>query len=42
MEEQKEEEKKDIVVLDHGFNLSAVENGPEIVCCWGAFGPIRG
>jgi hypothetical protein len=40
MEEQKKEERKDIVVLDKGINLTA-ENGPEWLCCWGAFGPLR-
>jgi hypothetical protein len=41
MEEQKAEEKKDIVVLDEGISLT-VEVGPDFVCCWGAFTPIRG
>jgi hypothetical protein len=38
MEEQKAKEKKDIVVLDEGIS----EAGPESVCCWAAFTPIRG
>ena len=40
MEEQEKEETRDIVVLDEGISLT-VEIGPEMICCWGAFMPLR-
>ena len=39
MEEQEKEEREDIVVLDEGISLNAP--GPEMLCCWGPFIPLR-
>ena len=42
MEEEKEK-KKEIVVLDEGVNPGGAGGpGPESVCCWFIFSPIRG
>ncbi len=41
MKEEKKEEKKEIIVLDKGIKLDDII-GPQWVCCWGAYMPIRG
>jgi hypothetical protein len=42
METEKKEEKKEIVVLDEGMDMDAVGGpGPEMVCCWAFYMPLR-
>jgi len=43
MEEEKREERKDIIVLDEGIASGAISDpGPESICCWFALSPFRG
>jgi hypothetical protein len=43
MEGEKREERKDIIVLDEGIGSDAVDHpGPESICCWFCFSPLRG
>jgi hypothetical protein len=43
MEGEKREERKNIIVLDEGIGSDAVgDPGPESICCWFSFSPLRG
>jgi len=41
--EQEQKERQEIIVLDEGIGTQSIDGpGPDSVCCWVSFIPLRG